>query len=476
VTLDALSVRMLRRSLLDPVDNSFRILQRLRENNAFRSYIHERKLGALLLLLAVVVTSLTLTVAMAALTMSANAALALLVMLAILPIVLIGSFWVQAHVLLSWLEERSMVKLLPRGRSRDRGPVNQWFVRRFRIDMGPPPQVPWIPALVFFVLPAAVLARVSALSAVGLAVLLLAAAIFHAAQDSPIAASRGRKPHAPAAKASARVARVATKTASLASAAPARPARGPKAVSDLDFTAATPRLRLSSAFRRVRSSAVSRFRRFHFRLRSAGELLLLNLPPLVEYGALGAGLFFAASARRSGSGRDLALGIALIGAALVFAGLAAIVTQRMSFRFFSPARSGYAGAPARIAGAMQVIAGGLAGAAAQALASQTWDAKLQALLTNPWPLLIPLGLLLIGAGLLLVRRPDRPFGAAGIVLYIVPKALIGAVVVGTGVAILIGWAWKIYDANAFLSFVRLFLADEMQYLEKGWHAMIEWLR
>jgi FtsH-binding integral membrane protein len=156
--------------------------------------------------------------------------------------------------------------------------------------------------------------------------------------------------------------------------------------------------------------------------------------------------------------------------------VASIVTRRTSFRFFGRARSGYAGTTALITGVMQVVAGGLALAAALAHANQTWDAKLQALLTNPWPLLIPLGVLLIGAGLLLMHRPHRHIGPVGILLYVVPKALAGAVVFASGIAILAGWAWKIYDPNAFLGFVQLYLDGNMHHLERGWHTVIAWLR
>ena len=460
MTPDSLSLRMVRRSLLDPVDSTFRIVQRLQENDAFRSYLAERKLSVLPLVVGVMLTSVALAVATAAFATGTNGAIALLVMLTVVPIVLIGSLWVQAHALVSWLEERSLVRLLPGGRSRDRGPVNQWFVRRFRIDMGPPPQVPWVPALVFFLLPAAVLTQVSVPIAEGLAALLLAAAIIYAARDPVIPAA-----HARAQRESAPMA-----------AAPARMVRNSKEVDDLDFTSPKLRARLDGAIGRVRSLTASGLRRFKYRLRSLGKLLLLNIPPLVEYAALGAGIFFAASGRQSGSRQDSALGISLIGAALLFAGVASIVTRRTSFRFFGRARSGYAGTTALITGVMQVVAGGLALAAALAHANQTWDAKLQALLTNPWPLLIPLGVLLIGAGLLLMHRPHRHIGPVGILLYVVPKALAGAVVFASGIAILAGWAWKIYDPNAFLGFVQLYLDGNMHHLERGWHTVIAWLR
>src|SRR5207245_11156024 len=64
-----------------------------------------------------------------------------------------------------------------------RGPIGQWLVRRYRIDMGPPPQVPWIPALVFFLVPAAMLAQVAAPLAAGLAAFQIVAAIFYASSD-----------------------------------------------------------------------------------------------------------------------------------------------------------------------------------------------------------------------------------------------------------------------------------------------------
>jgi hypothetical protein len=165
----------------------------------------------------------------------------------------------------------------------------------------------------------------------------------------------------------------------------------------------------------------------------------------------------------------------LIGAAFLLAGLASIVTHRMSFRFYGSANMGYTGA-ARIAGTMQVIVGGLAVAAAHALATHAWQVRLDALLENPWPLLIPLGLLLIGAGMLLVRRSDSYVGPLGTVLFIVPKTLTGVAALGTGAAILAGWAWKIYDPQAFRSFIRLLPDEEMNLLANWWSAAIALLR
>jgi hypothetical protein len=125
---------------------------------------------------------------------------------------------------------------------------------------------------------------------------------------------------------------------------------------------------------------------------------------------------------------------------------------------------------------MQVIVGGLAVATAHALATRVWQAKLDALLANPWPLLIPFGLLLIGVGLLLVRRSGGYVSLLGTVLFIAPKTLTGVAALGAGAAILVGWAWKIHDPQAFLSFVRLFLDENMTLLANWWSAAIALLR
>jgi hypothetical protein len=211
-------------------------------------------------------------------------------------------------------------------------------------------------------------------------------------------------------------------------------------------------------------------------LRLLVELCVRNLLPFVEYCALIAGIYAIAAGRKSASEQEVALGMLLVGAALLLAGLASIVTQRMSFRFYGRARTGYAGATVLITGMMQVMVGGLAVATAYALATRMWQARLDALLANPWPLLIPLGLLLIGAGLLLVRRSGSYAGPLGIALLIVPKTLTGLAALGAGAVILAGWAWKIYDPQAFRGFVLLIPDEYMNLLANGWSAAIAWLR
>src|SRR5262249_12618736 len=261
-----------------------------------------------------------------------------------------------------------------------------------------------IPALVFFLLPAAMLAQVAASFVAGLAAFQVVAAVFYARRD-PVSGDY----HSPA--------RSGAEAPRAFAAAPLRDVRVPKQAGDLDF--ASPAARSGTGSRRLRSfvQSGSRF------LRTLVELCLLNLLPFIEYCVVFAGIYYIVEGRRSAAEQRVALGILLVGAALFVAGLASIVMKRMSFRFYGSARSTYAGATAVITGMMQVIVGGLAIATAHALATHAWQARLDAIHTNPWLLLIPLGLLLILAGLLLVRRSSSYVGPLGTVLFILPKTL-----------------------------------------------------
>ena len=461
--------RILRTALLDPIDDARNILRRLQSNEMFQRYLLERSLYVLPLAAGVVITGLALAGGTVTFLMNRGTLLAL-VMIVFTPIVLVGSVLVQAYVLLSWLEGRSLAKLQEHRRARERGPISRWVARSFRIDPGPPPRVPWVPAVVLFVLPAAMLAGVAALVAAGLVVFQTVAAIIYATRDPVSGADHSG-------------ARRGVEAPQPFAAPPLPKIQLPSGTVDLDFAPPTERSRgvsltrgirsaAESASRAVRSAAQSGRRGFRFLV----QLVLLNLLPFVEYCALISGMFVIVTGRQSGSERDLALGTGLVGAALLLGGLASIVAKRMSFRFYANPRAGYAGAAAVIAGMMQVIAGGLAMTAAHALATHIWQARLDALLANPWPLLVPLALLLIGAGLLMLRRSSDRVGPLGIVLFLVPKTLIAVAALGAGAAILAGWGWKLYDPQAFRSFLNLVPDEYMNLLANGWSAAIVLLR
>jgi hypothetical protein len=466
----SLPLRILRYALLDPIDDARDILRRLQNNEMFQRYLRERWLHVLPLAAGVALAGLALSGAAMVFIMRAGTLLALATTIVVAPIVLLGSVLVQAYVLLSWLEGRSLARLQEHRRARDRGPIGRWVARRFRIDMGPLPRVPGIPALLFFLLPAAMLASVAAPLAAGLVAFQIVALIIYARRDPLSGVDRSP-------------ARRGVEAPKSFAAAPLQKPRISKDADDLDFASRTGRSGSASRTRSVRSVVDSGLRGIRSvvgsgsrSLRFLVQLCLLNLLPFVEYCALISGIFIVTAGRKSASEQDVALGMLLVGAALLLGGLASIVTKRMSFRFYASVRAGYAGAAALIAGMMQVIVGGLAVAAAHALATHAWQARLDALLANPWPVLIPLALLLIGAGLLLARRSSSYVGPLGTVLFIVPKTLTAVAALGAGATLLAGWAWKIYDPQAFHAFVSLVPAEYMNLLANGWGAAIALLR
>jgi hypothetical protein len=459
---DSPQLRILRTALLDPIGEAHALLRRLQSNEMFQSYLRERRLYALPLVAGIALVGLALAGGTIAFIVRAGALLTLLAIV-LAPIVLVGSVLVQAYVLLSWLEGRSLAKLQEHRRARDRGPAARWIARRFRIDMGPAPRVPWIPALVLFVLPAAMLASVAPAIAAGLAVFQLVAAIIYARRDPVSGAGHSG-------------ARPGVEAPGSFDAPPLPKIQVSADADDLDLDFASTAGRSGGGLTRsIRSIAESARRAIgsvgnsgRRGVRFAVQLCLVNLPPVVEYCALIAGIFVVWTGQQSAAERDVALGVALVGGALLIGGLASIVTKRMSFRFYVDPRAGYAGAWAIIAGLMQVIAGGLAAAAAHALATHIWQARLDALHANPWPLLIPLSLLLLCAGLLLMRPSSDRVGPLGTVLFLVPKTLIALAALGVGAAILGGLGWKIYDPQGFQSFLSLVPDEYMKLLANGW--------
>jgi len=483
---DSLQMRTLRYTLLDPIDQSLQLLRRSQNNKELQRYLRERWLFALPLVVGIVLSSLALTVAALTFVAGAGAFLGLLATIMLAPIVLVASLAVQAHLLLSWIEGRSLAKLLGRRDPRERGPIGTWLARNFRLDLRPLPQVPWIPALVFFVLPVLMLFRVATLTAVALLVFQFIAAIIFALRD-PVAAvapsparRRVETPEPPAAppRGAAPVQRARVHTEPDASWPTLRPAPSPDPTSRAAASpgpASRSAPAASSTSRAARPDAASWTRSLRpflksgfRRLRVVVEVGLHNLLPLLEYGAFLMGMVLVVTGRKSGSERTVALGMLLIGASLLLGAAASIVTRRMSFRFYRSARAGYAGATALITGMMQAILGGLAVVTAHAHSTHVWQEKLYDLLDNPWPLLIPLGLLLIGAGLLLMRRSSRSIGALGTLLFTLPKTLIGLAALGAGAAIVVGWAWSIRDPQEFDRLVRLVPQEHMNLLQNGW--------
>jgi hypothetical protein len=142
---------------LRTLKNAQDLARRFREVEGIRFYVQERLGMVVAATLVIALISLACAVGVVVFLADRHSLLALLGIL-LLPVVLAGSFFVLAYVFFSWIEGRALARELGH-RHRPRPSVSAlWFSRRFGLDMGPLPAVPWfLAALVLFV-PLALLA------------------------------------------------------------------------------------------------------------------------------------------------------------------------------------------------------------------------------------------------------------------------------------------------------------------------------
>lgn len=94
-----------------------------------------------------------------------------LVGILLLPIVLIGSLFVQAYVFFSWIEGRALARELGPRHRRAPGAAGALLAGKLNLDMGPVPTVPWVLAAIFLLAPVCLLLLSS--PAIALVVILL---------------------------------------------------------------------------------------------------------------------------------------------------------------------------------------------------------------------------------------------------------------------------------------------------------------
>jgi len=76
----------------------------------------------------------------------------------LLPVVLAGSFLVLAYVFFSWIEGRALARELGHRHGPPPGPSALWLSKKFGLDIGPFPPVPWLLAALVLFVPLALLA------------------------------------------------------------------------------------------------------------------------------------------------------------------------------------------------------------------------------------------------------------------------------------------------------------------------------
>jgi len=174
----------------------------------------------------------------------------------------------------------------------------------------------------------------------------------------------------------------------------------------------------------------------------------------IEYSAVIVGVIAVIAGRFFALPKGLHLGVFLIGAGMALGGLESIVTRRMGFRAAEDRWEAYAGAPAMIVGLMALLIGTALVATAYLLTDGLWDSTVHYLRRRPAPVLVAAGLLLIGAGMLMMLNPRGRRGLAWTLLVRIPRSLLGFVLVAGGLAGIGLGAWEWREPQAFDRFVR----------------------
>jgi len=133
------------------------LVRRFREVESLRVYVRERQALVFAATLIIVIMSLACAVGVVVFLADRHTLLALLGIL-LLPLALAGSFFVLAYVFFSWIEGRALARELGHRRRRPSGASALWLSKKFGLDMGPFPPVPWIFAALGLFVPLAMLA------------------------------------------------------------------------------------------------------------------------------------------------------------------------------------------------------------------------------------------------------------------------------------------------------------------------------
>lgn len=157
LSTDEFSHRIARYFLLDTLDDAKGLLHRYQQVQPFNRYVRERNLLVAGAMLAVFLISIGCMMGVFTLLPQTHWLLVLPVIVS-LPLILIGGLLVQVYVFFSWIEARSMERALGTRHRAKRGPIATRLQDKLGIDIGPQPPVPWLLALIFVLLPLAVLA------------------------------------------------------------------------------------------------------------------------------------------------------------------------------------------------------------------------------------------------------------------------------------------------------------------------------
>jgi hypothetical protein len=165
---------------LGVIDDALGLAQRYQDVPGFRGYVRSRMTAVTLIGALMVVTSVGCAAATVLFLGGTRPALVLLAIL-LVPVVLVGSLFVQAYVFGAWLENRALAQALHHSPRRP-GPLAS-RLRKAGIDLGTLPRVPWALAVLFLFLPLVMLTEVVPMLGFGLIALLVLTPFVYARLD-----------------------------------------------------------------------------------------------------------------------------------------------------------------------------------------------------------------------------------------------------------------------------------------------------
>ncbi|MDP2238653.1 MAG: hypothetical protein Q8K18_00650 [Burkholderiales bacterium] len=166
------------------------------------------------------------------------------------------------------------------------------------------------------------------------------------------------------------------------------------------------------------------------------------------------------------------LGLFLVGAGIALGGLESIFTRGISFRVSTLSTDHYAGTPALIWGSTILLVGATLIACAYLMEQGLWRTTVVYVMRRPGGLLSLLGLIVAGAGALIVFIP-RPHGFVWTLLVGVPKTIVGIAIVIAGLAAVCLGLWEAIDPLSFTRVIKSALAQAgLPTYEHYWRRML----
>ena len=151
------TVRLLPLLPLRTLKKTQELAQRFREVEGIRLYVRDRMGRVVLATLVLAFISIACAVGVVAFLADRHSLLTLLGIL-LLPISLVASFLVLAYVFFSWIEGRALARQLGHRHRPRPGEFALWLSKKYGLDMGPAPPVPWLLATIALFGPLALLA------------------------------------------------------------------------------------------------------------------------------------------------------------------------------------------------------------------------------------------------------------------------------------------------------------------------------